>query len=151
MLVYAFLFFLCLGSIVSSSLLLFRGYKKTCDVLELNSHDPTSFKGIISSSRANEPTIPCSQLNTETVQLKSEGESVVVTDVHRAIIIAQVASVVLICLSCLQIIVCMGTFGVIWYHFHFLAMHLYTEEHSLNDDEMDDEWDMHTQNSDYIH
>lgn len=107
MLVYTFLFVLCLGSTIASTIMLFSGYNNTCRSLDSSS-------------------ISCTQLNSKVVQLKEDGEYIIVHDIHGAIIIAQVASTALIGLSCLQIFVSMGTFGIIWYHFNFLAMQLYS-------------------------
>ncbi|KAK3748261.1 hypothetical protein RRG08_039513 [Elysia crispata] len=134
MLVYAFMFFLCLGSTIASSVVLFNGYIKTCSNLRAK---PLVTVG---QSQSIRPSISCKQLNTDVVELKPDGETIIVTDVHRAIIIAEVASAALICLSSLQMCVCFGTFGVIWYHFHFLAKNLFTDDERSTEDNHQSSW-----------
>ncbi|GFR92498.1 hypothetical protein ElyMa_006202300 [Elysia marginata] len=115
MLVYSFMFTLCLGCTIASSIMLFAGYSNTCKSL-----DPSK--------------ISCKQLNAKAVRLKADGEYIIVTDIHRAIVIAEFASAALIGLSCLQIFVSLGTFGIIWYHFNFLALQLYSDDQSVDGD-----------------
>ncbi|GFO27963.1 histone-lysine N-methyltransferase SETMAR [Plakobranchus ocellatus] len=129
MLVYAFFFTICLGLTIACTALITLGYQNTCQHL----------RGLLLS-----PDIACGKLNSRHVRFKDDDEGVIVKDIDKSVQLAKVASGGLVAMSALQIIITLSTFGMIWYYFHYLAVHLTSSDQSrgspagfLDDDDDD--------------